>query len=1339
MSGSTAASSVPHPRLTLVTLGGAALLRPDDSADTLLRPGKALATLVYLAASPGRTASREHLVDLLWADLDPDDARRALRQTVWFIRQRVGDDLLMGHAERLTLSHTVHSDRDAFLEAVESGEPERAVELYGGDFVPQIAVPGGAEFEHWADLERDRLKHAFLRTGELAVRQHLSRAQWREAEQLARRMRDSDTNRESNWRLVIECYLSADDRVCAGIEADVLEQFLSTAHREPEPATRALLALAKETGADTHGAGGRKTLVAELVGREQEFARIIGAWHEARQGRGRHVHITGAPGIGKTRLVNDVHARLRATGARAVYIRANPGERFIPYLFAADLAAGLTCLPGAAAVSPAAADALVAVNPSLSSQYPTAGNTSGGDDALRHRVLALGELLREVAHEQPVALLFDDVHWTDPASRRLLTGLLGKVADTAALVVTTARPIAGLHMEEQVAERIGLVPLSVPDVGALLASLGGLPDEPWAAELPERLHAATGGSPLLILETLQLELERRTLAIANGHWECPDPAALDAELEEGSALKTRIAQLQREERWLLLLLAVAGHPLPIELLARAADRTAEALADPVASLEQRGLLARTGEGWEPGHDELADRALETADADAVRAAHRALGRVLAHTADDDRELLFRAGRHLAAAGDDTALARVYRRWVRSPWARMSGGGARELAAELLGDLATAEKVSCLVSQLPLHVRLGLTTRPRALAAAATVALAVTGASALVFGRSEPEPPDVYLTAFHLLGDSAMRIAIPLHRSSWGQGRSGVLDDATIQRSVLPAGVGVGIAPSPDGNAWIIGRIVADSGGRELFLHRPNGREVRLTYSPGDDNMPTWAPDGRGIVFSTVRWSSRHHYDVAIMDLASGQTRALTHNDHSDNGPHWSPDGTRVAFARDYWDLRSTEVCWITVDGRTERCLGTPAGARVRLLGWRTEREVFVQTTGHLAGVLLQMDIDAGSVSVVDSSVLDAGWNVSADGRWIACLCRRADQPRREWLVYPSDRPDLAKRAQLGPEFPASYAVFWPGGRAEPAYVDHLAIQSPSHQVPLDAVHRLWVEGFDPAGRPLPVPIVSWRSSDTVVATVAADGTVRPRRLGAVTIQASAGGWRRDSVALAILPTASTTILEERWSGPLTRSWVPYGIPVPTLAPGSDGTPAFWHRGDSSFHSGVYSRRAFDARRGLGVEAMVSTRVEALQWQYLSVQLDAALDSAGLVGWDHRSGAPPSHGDAQRSCGVRYPDGDGFQNLNRIGGPPGRVPVDTSLRSGRWYTLRLQIFPDGRCGVAIDGQPLARSHTPLALDRPFRVHLTGKSVRTRILVGPLEVWEGVRGDVDWSRLDAESRR
>jgi DNA-binding SARP family transcriptional activator len=138
------APGAPRPRLTLVTLGGWALASADAAGapTPVFGPSKPLALLAYLACAPGRTARREHLADLLWADLEPDGAHHAFRQTLWYIRQRIGTDGLASDAVQVSLTADVETDRDRFDAAVARQDHEQAVTLYTGDFLPGFAAPG---------------------------------------------------------------------------------------------------------------------------------------------------------------------------------------------------------------------------------------------------------------------------------------------------------------------------------------------------------------------------------------------------------------------------------------------------------------------------------------------------------------------------------------------------------------------------------------------------------------------------------------------------------------------------------------------------------------------------------------------------------------------------------------------------------------------------------------------------------------------------------------------------------------------------------------------------------------------------------------------------------------------------------------------------------------------------------------------------------------------------------------------------------------------------------------------------------------------------------------------
>jgi len=154
-------SAPSEPATLLLRTLGAAGLYADAGAELILGPGKPLALFAYLALTPGRRISREFLMELLWADVEPDRVRNALRQALFHLRRLLGESAVPG-TEELTLACAVEADRDLFLDCVERGDLDAAVDRYSGPFLPDFAAPGGAAFEHWCDLERNRLQTAFL-------------------------------------------------------------------------------------------------------------------------------------------------------------------------------------------------------------------------------------------------------------------------------------------------------------------------------------------------------------------------------------------------------------------------------------------------------------------------------------------------------------------------------------------------------------------------------------------------------------------------------------------------------------------------------------------------------------------------------------------------------------------------------------------------------------------------------------------------------------------------------------------------------------------------------------------------------------------------------------------------------------------------------------------------------------------------------------------------------------------------------------------------------------------------------------------------------------------------
>ncbi|MGD0484339.1 MAG: AAA family ATPase, partial [Gemmatimonadales bacterium] len=1075
-------------------------------------------------------------------------------------------------------------------------------------------------------------------------------------------------------------------------------------------------------------------------------------WDTARGGNARHVHVTGPAGIGKTRLLTDVRARLRSTGARAVLLRPNPGERQVAYAFASDLASALTALPGAGAVSPAAADALVALSPTLSARFPAAApDGASGEEALRRRIIALAELVAAVAGEAPLALLVDDAHWADHASRQALGGVVARLGDEPVLLVTTARPTPEGAIGNEATEHVGLEPFTPHEIAAVVTSLGTLPAEPWAADFAVRLELATHGSPLLVLETLQLLLERGLLLLGDDGWRCSDPEAVAAALGEGRALRQRLQQLDRDQRWLLLVLAVIGSPVTSAQLAANLPRGEAALAADLAALEQRGFLARAGDEWTPAHDEIAQAAIEMASPETLRAAHLGIGRAAATAGDRDLTLLVRAGQHLAQAGDGGELGRVFSRWFIHQRQRGDRRRAAALAAELLGPTATDGEVGALVRRLPRTARWGLFSGARRAAAAAAVLLAVA-AVVLVVRRHAAGLSDEELIAITRAdgGREFRAMHVPISAGRWDETRP--LDVAAAGSAYpairAPADWETGAVYSSARDAWAVSRVMPGPDVQDLFLVRSDGSETRLTSSPGDDVDPTWAPDGTLLAFCSSRWSAQDWYHIGILDPATLRVRQLTSGDAADHSPRWSTDGTRIAFVRQYrgplGTARPLELCWVTVDGVQQHCTPVERGYFFSGLSkWLNATHVAAVVAAGGGSSYASVGIDDGAVTIIRRNIISAG--TSPDGQWALGIVGEAEDASGSWVVFPLARPDQGVEVRMGSRADGFVLRWGRSARALP-FVAGLAVTPTGGAVPLGTEFHLRVRGVTTASDTVALPSVRWWSGDTAIATVNESGELEGRRHGALWVHVTAGGWRSDSVRIVIGSATPTVVQREAWDGRLSDRWVPFGAPPPGSTEGPGGVRALWNRGDGVFASGVYSRGAYSAVDGVGVETSFSSPITATQWQTLVLQLDADIDSAALARWDHRTGAIPRRpvvGATAAECTAGVPGGEGAEWANQVsfgaGQSTGEATLPAAYLSGRWYRVRLQLFPDGRCGVALEGRPLWISRRPIATGRTFRVVLSGSSVGTRMLFGPVEVWQGVMDGVDWTGVKPNGAR
>jgi class 3 adenylate cyclase len=199
----------------------------------------------------------------------------------------------------------------------------------------------------------------------------------------------------------------------------------------------------------------RGAALSRLVGRDEEIELLLRRWARARAANGQVVLISGEPGIGKSRITAALEERLHTEPHLRLRYFCSPYHQdsvlypFIDQLgraagFARDdpLAARLEKLDDllARATPPEEDVALIADLMSLpaSERHPVPNLSP---QRKKERTLeALTRRLDGLAREQPILMVFEDAHWTDPTSRELLDLTVERVPSLPVLLIVTFRP-----------------------------------------------------------------------------------------------------------------------------------------------------------------------------------------------------------------------------------------------------------------------------------------------------------------------------------------------------------------------------------------------------------------------------------------------------------------------------------------------------------------------------------------------------------------------------------------------------------------------------------------------------------------------------------------------------------------------------------------------------------------------------------------------------------------------------------------------------------------------------------------------------------------------------------
>ena len=330
----------------------------------------------------------------------------------------------------------------------------------------------------------------------------------------------------------------------------------------------------------------RRPLVSPvLVGRDDLLDLAGRRIAEVLAGDGRFVLLAGEGGIGKTRLLNAIEDRAKASGFRVARGGTYPSDRHVQGAVLIDVARWLARSPDPDLLE--AGDALDRIIRAA----PVDGT---GDAHRRRRILTLdaSEVIAGLAGSGPVLLELEDLHWSDDLTLQILETVASRIGGTPLLIVGTYRSdelFPRVPMREwrarltgrRLAEEVRLARLTNADTATMTSAILGS-SLPAARDLVDAVQTRSDGIPLHIEEILALHGAAVPAA------EDTRPSGLPGSVED--AIIGRIEARSPDAIAVARAGAVIGRSCDLALIAAVTDRPMDELAAPLAELADHFLL-----------------------------------------------------------------------------------------------------------------------------------------------------------------------------------------------------------------------------------------------------------------------------------------------------------------------------------------------------------------------------------------------------------------------------------------------------------------------------------------------------------------------------------------------------------------------------------------------------------------------------------------------------------------------------------------------------------------------------------------------------------------------------
>jgi predicted ATPase len=342
-----------------------------------------------------------------------------------------------------------------------------------------------------------------------------------------------------------------------------------------------------------------------FVGRDAEITQIGTALDRARSGRGQVVALVGEPGVGKSRLVYEFTHSDRAQDwlvLEAAAVSYGKATSYLPVIGLLKAYFKITERDTHAEIREKVTGTLLTLDRAFEPFLPavlTLLDVPIDDDQWqtldlsqrRERILeAIKHLLVRESRNQPILVVFEDLHWIDAETQAFLDRLVEVLATARVLLIVSYR----LEYEHRWAPKTYYTSLRIDPLGAERAAellqtvLGG---DPSLHEFRRILIERTEGNPFFLEESVRTLAETQVIVGEQGSYRLSKPTAeIRVPSTVQAVLAARIDRLSPEDKRLLQSASVVGKDFPLALLRAIADASPDELHQSLRRLQAAEFL-----------------------------------------------------------------------------------------------------------------------------------------------------------------------------------------------------------------------------------------------------------------------------------------------------------------------------------------------------------------------------------------------------------------------------------------------------------------------------------------------------------------------------------------------------------------------------------------------------------------------------------------------------------------------------------------------------------------------------------------------------------------------------